>query len=439
MPESLSAENRLGMDVAPAPAVSGGHGEMAATLIIGAMFFIFGFVTWLNGPLITFVKLAFTLTDFEAFLVPMVFYISYLVLALPSAAILRRTGLKRGMVLGLLVMAVGAAIFGHFSTMRIFAGALAGLFTIGGGLALLQTAANPYITILGPIDSAARRIAVMGICSKTAGLIAPIVFGALVMQGVGSLADRVAAADPAQSQALLDAFAVKVHAPYMGMAALLALLALAVRFSPLPELSGQGDEREGAAPANGRQDWRELRRFRHLWLGVVCMFAYVGVEVMAGDAIGLYGEALGLPIDQTAYFTSLTLAAMLAGYVAGLVAIPRFIGQESYLAWSAVFGLVMLAAATLTGGYVSVACIAILGFAHAMMWPTIFPLAIRGLGRHTETGSAIVIMGISGGAIFPQVYALLKTAIDFQLAFLVVMAPAYLYIFHYAVRGYRTR
>ena len=433
MTESLSAENPA--RPAPGPAA---HRDWVPVLIIGVMFFIFGFVTWLNGPLISFVKLAFTLTDFEAFLVPMVFYISYLVLALPSAAILRRTGLKRGMVLGLLVMAAGAAVFGQFATLRIFAGVLAGLFTIGGGLALLQTAANPYIAILGPIDSAARRIAVMGICSKTAGLIAPIVFGALVMQGVGSLAERVAVASPGQREALLDAFAVKVHGPYLAMAALLALLALAVRVSPLPDLStGKDAPAAPPAPGNREQNWRELKMFRHLWLGVLCMFVYVGAEVMAGDAIGLYGAELGLPIEQTAYFTSFTLAAMLAGYVAGLVAIPRFVSQERYLAGSAAFGLFMLAAATLTGGYVSVACIAILGFAHAMMWPTIFPLAIRDLGKHTETGSAIVIMGICGGAIFPQVYALLKTAIDFQLAFLVVMAPAYLYIVYYAVRGYR--
>lgn len=432
MTESLSAKNPArAVGNAPAP-----QADWVPVLIIGVMFFIFGFVTWLNGPLISFVKLAFTLTDFEAFLVPMVFYISYLVLALPSAAILRRTGLKRGMVLGLLIMAVGAAIFGQFSTLRIFAGVLAGLFTIGGGLALLQTAANPYIAILGPIDSAARRIAVMGICSKTAGLIAPIVFGALVMQGVGNLAERIAVVSPGEREALLDAFAVKVHGPYLAMAGLLALLAFAVRLSPLPDLSAD-DGTPAAAPNSRQENWRELRMFRHLWLGVLCMFFYVGAEVMAGDAIGLYGEELGLPIEQAAYFTSFTLAAMLVGYGAGLITIPRFVSQERYLAGSALLGLVMLAGATLTGGYISVACIAILGFAHAMMWPTIFPLAIRDLGKHTETGSAIVIMGICGGAIFPQVYALLKTAIDFQFAFLVVMAPAYLFIFYYAVRGYR--
>ena len=406
--------------------------ERVAVSIIGVTFFVFGFVTWLNGPLITYVKLAFSLTDIEAFLVPMVFYMSYFFLALPSAAILRRTGMKRGMALGLLVMAAGAALFGQFATMRLFGGALTGLFVIGGGLALLQTAANPYITILGPIDSAARRIAVMGICNKTAGMLAPIVFGLLVMQGVGHLTDQVAAATgPARDQ-LLQSFADKVYWPYLAMAALLAVLAVGVLFSPLPELSGRSSEKASAGRDKGR-----LRDFPHLWLGVLCLFLYMGAEVMAGDAIGTYGQAFGLPVEETAYFTSLTLAAMLAGYVLGLALIPRFLSQERYLAFSAILGLAACAAAYLTRDYVSVALVAALGFANAMMWPAIFPLALRGLGRHTETGSAMLIMAISGGALVPQLFAVLKTMMDFQLAFLLLMGPCYAYIWYFAVHGHR--
>ncbi len=139
-------------------------------ITVGVLFFIFGFVTWLNGPLITFVKLAFDLDDVSAFLVPMAFYLSYFFLALPASAILRRTGMKQGMALGLFVMAVGSVLFGEFTTMRQYSGTLAGLFVIGAGLSLLQTASNPYVCIIGPHESAARRIAVMGICHKFAGL-----------------------------------------------------------------------------------------------------------------------------------------------------------------------------------------------------------------------------------------------------------------------------
>lgn len=406
--------------------------QRSTIALIGVMFFIFGFVTWLNGPLIAFVKLAFTLGDVEAFLVPMVFYASYFFLALPSAIILRRTGMKRGMAIGLLVMAIGAALFGQFATMRLFGGALFGLFVIGAGLALLQTAANPYISIVGPIESAAQRIAVMGICNKGAGILAPIVFGLLVMRGIGDLgAQVVATTDPAAREALLETFAQKIYGPYLAMAGLLVLLALGVLRSPLPELTG------GAGRQDDRRDAWGLFTFPHLWLGVLCLFLYVGVEVMAGDAIGTYGASFGLPIAQTAYFTSLTLAGMLVGYVVGLAIIPRLISQERYLAISAVLGVAFVIGAYLTHGYASVAFVAALGFANAMMWPAIFPLAIRGLGRHTETGSAIMIMAICGGAIVPQLFALLKQHHDFQLVFLMLMAPAYCYIFFFATIGNR--
>ncbi|ONF95879.1 sugar MFS transporter [Sphingomonas jeddahensis] len=401
--------------------------------IIGVMFFIFGFVTWLNGPLITFVKFAFTLDDVSAFLVPMVFYMSYFFLALPAAWILRRTGMKKGMTLGLLVMAAGAAMFGQFATMRIFPGALTGLFVIGAGLSILQTAANPYISIVGPIESAAQRIAVMGICNKIAGILAPIVLGILVLSGIGELEAQLAAlSDAAARERLLESFAAQIHTPYMIMAALLALLGLFVRYSPLPEIKPADEPRLA-----DHGDRRGLGGFPHLWLGVLCLFLYVGVEVMAGDAIGIYGQAFGLPTEQTAFFTSLTLGGMLVGYLVGLVLIPRFVSQERYLAISAVLGIVFTLCAFLTRDYVSVGFVAALGFANAMMWPAIFPLAIRGLGRHTETGSAIMIMGICGGAIIPQLFAVLKAHAPFQTVFVALMAPAYAYILFYALRGYR--
>jgi glucose/galactose transporter len=174
-----------------------------------------------------------------------------------------------------------------------------------------------------------------------------------------------------------------------------------------------------------------------VWLGALCIFVYVGVEVMAGDAIGTYGQAFGLPLDETKYFTGFTLGAMLVGYVVGLVVIPRFISQERYLAWSSVLGVLLTAGAFLTTGYASVYFVAALGFANAMMWPAIFPLAIHGLGSLTEKGSALLIMGIAGGAVIPQLFVHFKQAYDFQLVFLLLMVPCYLYILYFALRGHR--
>ncbi|ACF53123.1 glucose/galactose MFS transporter [Stenotrophomonas maltophilia] len=417
------------------PAASARPNVATSIAIVGVLFFLIGFFTWLNGPLITFVKLAFELSEVGAFLVLMVFYLSYFFLALPASWILRRTGMKKGLSLSLLVMAGGAALFGEFATQRWYPGALGGLFVIGSGLALLQTAINPYISILGPIETAARRIALMGICNKIAGMLAPVLIGTVVLHGIGDLSATVAAADEATKAQLLNEFAAKIHAPYLAMAGLLVVLAVAVLFSPLPEI--KSSEANATPVAAGAAERRSIFQFPHLWLGVLCLFVYVGVEVMAGDAIGTYGHGFDLPLDQTKMFTSLTLGAMLVGYVVGLLLIPKVVSQSRYLTISAVLGVVFCLGAWATHGYVSVAFVALLGFANAMMWPAIFPLAIRGLGRFTETGSALLVMGIAGGAIIPQLFAVLKQHIDFQLVFVLLMVPCYLYILFYSVIGHR--
>ena len=417
------------------PATSPRTSMASSIAIVGVLFFIIGFCTWINGPLITFVRLAFDVNEVSAFLVLMVFYLSYFFLALPASWILSRTGMKKGLALSLAVMAVGAMAFGEFATRRWFGGALGGLFVIGGGMALLQTAVNPYISILGPIEGAAQRIALMGICNKIAGILAPVVIGSLVLHGIGDLEAQVQAADAATKLELLNTFAAKIHTPYMVIAGVLLLVAVGVLFSPLPEV--QADQANAVAN-DGKAEKQSIFQFPHLWLGVFCLFVYVGVEVMAGDAIGTYGNAFGLPLDQTKLFTSYTLFAMLVGYVAGLLLIPRYISQEKYLAVSAVLGVVFTLGAFFTHGYVSVGFVAALGFANAMMWPAIFPLAIRGLGRFTQTGSALLVMGIAGGAIIPQAFALLKHAYPehFQLVFAALMIPCYLYILYFGTVGH---
>lgn len=403
--------------------------------IIGTLFFIFGFVTWINGPLISFVKLAFDLdTDAKAFLVTFVFYIAYLVFALPSSYLLERTGMKKGMAIGLAIMAVGTAVFGQYATLRNYPACLTGLFIVASGLSMLQTASNPYISILGPIESAAARISIMGICNKLAGVLSPIVMGVLVMQDIGHFEAQVAAATtPEIKIALLNEFAAKIYWPYMVMAGILALLAVWILRSSLPELRpSENNAGDGGASASRRN----VLQFPHLLLGVICLFFYVGVEVLAGDAIGTYGKSFGIPSEETTYFTSFTLAAMLLGYVIGLATIPKYLSQQRGLAISAVLGIVFSTAAYLTKGYVSVGFVAALGLANALMWPAIFPLAIAGLGRFTEKGSALLIMGISGGAVIPRLFAQYKDVYDFQLVFFALALPCYLFILFYSLKGY---
>jgi glucose/galactose transporter len=396
-----------------------------AVLLFCLLFFVFGFVTWLNGPLIIFVKLAFNLGDVEAFLVPSVFYLSYFFLALPSALVLRETGMKRGMALGLLIMAIGAAGFGEFATLRIFPGALISLFTIGMGVSLLQTAANPYISVLGPIDSGAQRIAMLGLFNKGAGFIAPILVGTLILYGMRDFADKVAAtSDLNAKEVILNTFAARVHIPYLIMAGFLACLAIFTWFSPLPALS------DDANPDSGKGS-----RFAYMQmlLGFLAVFFYVGVEVLVGDGITIYANNFSLPLDQTKYFPSGPLIGMVIGYIVGLICIPRFVSQEKYLTLSALTGIVLAFCALVTRGYASVGFVAALGLANAMMWPAIFPLGIRGLGKLTEFGSAFLVMGISGGSIIPLLFARLKDTYGSQPVYLALAVICYGYVLFFSV------
>jgi len=405
--------------------------------IIALLFFIFGFVTWINGPLIFYVKLAFRLdTDSKAFLVTTAFYMAYFFLALPSSWILQKTNMKRGMALGLLVMAIGTFVFGTFATHRNYTLALTGLFIIGSGLSLLQTASNPYVSILGPIESAAKRISIMGICNKSAGILSPIILSLFVLKGINKLEEKVNAAPTEElKEAILNDFASKVYVPYVIMAVVLLALALWILRSPLPEI--KGSEANVAQEGSPQKNKTSIFQFPHLWLGAICIFVYVGVEVMAGDAIGIYGKGFHMPTDQTKYFTSFTLGAMLLGYIAGLMSIPKYISQQKALTVSAILGILFTAGAFLTSDYISVGFVAALGFANAMMWPSIFPLAINRLGRFTEKGAAILIMGIVGGAIIPKAFASLKEHYNFQIVFFALMIPCYFYILYYSVKGYK--
>lgn len=418
---------------APARSSNASHYVMSM-VIIGVLFAIFGFVTWLNSSLILFVKVGFNLDNVSAFFVPLVFYISYFVLALPSAVVLRRTGMKKGMALGLFVMALGSLAFAQAMAMYSYTGALVSLFVIGAGLALLQTASNPYVSILGPIESGAKRVAIMGICNKAAGGLAPYVFGAILLGGVSAYADKIqATASPAAKTLLQHAFVSRAFPPYVVMAIVLALLAILVVFSALPEIK-PGDSHAATGKPGARHG---IFDFPHLWLGVVCIFVYVGMEVMAGDGIVIYGQSTGLPLDVVKHLTTWTMIAMLIGYLLGVALTPRFVSQQRYLAGSAVLGVLFTIGAWVTHGGASVAFVAALGFANAMMWPAIFPLAIKGLGDRTEFGSALLIMGIAGGALIPQLFVHLEEIINFQLAFLLVMVPGYAYILFYGWRGYR--
>ncbi len=403
--------------------------------IIGSLFFVFGFVTWLNSVLIPYLKIACELNNFESYLVAFAFYIAYLVMAIPSGKVLKITGFKNGMATGLAIMAVGAIIFIPAAISRTYFLFLLGLFVQGTGLAVLQTASNPYITIIGPRESAARRISIMGICNKVAGAIAPIVLGAIALKDADSLVDRLKTMTAEQKTGELDALASRVIVPYLFIIAVLAALAFLIYKSGLPEIDTNNED-EAVAAANTRKT--SILQFPHLILGVVTLFLYVGAEVMAGDTIISYGASQGIALSTAKFFTTCTLVAMIIGYIIGIICIPKFFTQDNALKVSAILGLVFSIAAIFSQGYISVLFIALLGLANSLMWPAIWPLAIADLGRFTKIGSSLLIMAIAGGALLPLLYGRLADVFNPQKAYW-ILVPCYLFIAYYAIKGHKIR
>ena len=426
--------------------------------IIGILYFIFGFVTWLNGTLIPFLQTACELTPFEASLVVLAFYIAYFVMALPSSFVLKRTGYKNGMFIGLLIMAAGALVFIPAAYTRMFIFFLAGLFIMGTGLALLQTATNPFITIIGPRESAAKRMAIMGICNKMAGVISPLVLTAMIMHGMEKFSEsNLAGLSIADKNVLLGHLASRIVFPYAGMALLLAIFGILVRFSSLPnEVDIEEDEHETLG--GFIRQIPEAIKIPHLLLGIITIFVYVGVEVMAGDSLTQFGRSLHLPYASK--LTSFTMTFMVFGYILGIILIPKVISQSKALLFSAILGLLFAVGAINSStsgsnlfssvfGWLNklpgfniplipnaVFFVTLLGWANALMWPAIWPLALDRLGKYTKIGSALLIMGICGGALIPPTYAKIGQAIGFQHA-LWIMVPIYIFILYYALLGHK--
>jgi glucose/galactose transporter len=421
-------------------------------VIIGVMFGIFGFVTWINSVLIPFMKSVCELTQSQAYLVATASYISFVVMAIPASMILKKVGYKNGMSLGLIIMAIGALVFIPAAGSRTYYMFLGGIFLQGVGMTILQTACNPYITILGPIESAAKRISIMGICNKAAGGFGSILFGGILLSGIITAQEKLnnEGISLAEKSLILDEAASSVVAPYIVMACILGLFGVLIRFAPLPDLAEGGDDEEGTSTDDGTKK-TSIFQFPHLILGVIALFFYVGVEVAAGDTIVSYALAMGL--DGAEKYTSFTLGAMIVMYILGALLIPKVISQTNALRLSGLLGAIFTLCILFTSGSTSVLFVAALGIANALVWPAIWPLALNGLGSFTKTGSALLIMAISGGAVIPPLFGLIVDGrksglIDSGLTATEAVAsastsgywlllPLYAFILYYAISGHK--
>ncbi|MGC1203994.1 MAG: sugar MFS transporter [Flavobacteriaceae bacterium] len=417
--------------------------------IIAGLFFIFGFVTWINGALIPFMKTINELTDAQSYLVASASYISFVVMALPASYILNKIGYRKGMSLGLVIMGIGALVFIPAAEARTYWVFLMGIFIQGVGMTLLQTAANPYITILGPIESGAKRIAIMGIANKTAGALGSLIFGALLLSGIDDVKAKLGTVSIEEKDVLLDTMADSVFMPYLVMAIVLFILGVLIRKAPLPHVEAD----ETTETASGKSTKTSIFQFPHLWLGVLALFVYVGAEVIAGDTIIAYGISLGFTGEEAKFFTTYTLLAMVATYALGVFLIPKYIKQRTALIVSAILGIIFSFCILNTTGFTSVLFVAALGIANALVWPAIWPLTLEGLGKFTKTASALLIMAISGGAIIPPLYGRMVDANKHELitegmqqadamataatSSYWILIPCYAIVLFFAIWGYR--
>jgi len=414
--------------------------------IIGLLFFIFGFVTWINAILIPFFKIACELNNFESYLVAFAFYIAYLVMSLPAGYLLKKIGFKKGMMCGFWVMALGAMLFIPAGLSRTYPLFLSGLFTLGIGLAILQTAANPYITILGPQDRAAQRFSIMGICNKMAGILAPLLFAAVILRPEtdNELFRKVALMVGTEKEVMLNEIIGRVVIPYAVVSLVLLLLGFLVRYSPLPEIDTEHEDSHIAVDNAGK---KSIFDFPHLVFGAVAIFFHVGSQVIAVDSIVNYASHQGMAFMEAKTFPSYTLTATIIGYLLGISFIPKLVSQLNALKVCTVLGLILslciLAFERKVAFFghdtdISVWFIVSLGFANSMIWAGVWPLALNNLGRFIKTGASLLIMGLCGNAIMPLLYGYWADQHSLREAYWVLL-PCYTYLIFYAFYAHRLK
>lgn len=412
---------------------------------IGMLFFIFGFVTWVNSILIPYFKIACELTHFESYLVAFAFYISYLLISVPSSFLLKKVGFKKGMMIGFWAMSFGASVFvlaAYYRTYGIF---LFGLFSIGAGLAVLQTAANPYITILGPEERAAQRISIMGICNKGAGILAPLLFAAVIFRpNDAELFKQLSSMGVDARNLELDNLIRRVMVPYTVVGTVLLLLGFFVRYSPLPEIDTEHESPELAETNAGK---KSIFQFPHLILGAIAIFLHVGSQVIAVDTIINYASSMNIGLIEAKVFPSYTLFATITGYLLGIALIPKFISQLQALRFCTILGLIFSLCILFLHKQVnflghtsdiSLWFVVALGFANSLVWAGIWPLALNELGKFTKLGASVMIMGLCGNAFLPLIYGYFTTMFDLRTAYFVLL-PCYVYLIFYAMYGYKLR
>lgn len=399
-------------------------------LIVGILFFVIGFGVGISGFLTPFLKDALHLTVTQSYLVTAAIFSAFVVFGSPAGWVIKKIGYKLSIVFSLLIMALGMILFVPSANTGSFPVFLAALFVGGIGNTLLQAAVNPYVTIVGPHESAAMRMCLMGIMNKLAWWLGPVFLGLFLD--------------------LKNVQLSQVSLPFYIVTGILLLLAVFIKFSPLPEVKAEGEdddvvESKSDSYAAGKTS---IFQMPHLLLGALALFFYVGVETLPmasiiGFAKAVFGENVANPEGYAKYVP----IGMFVGYVFGVLMIPRIISQTKALQLFTLIGLVASFCVILLPGEMAIFGLIAIGFANSIMWGAIWPLAIVNLGRFTKSGSSLLVMGIVGGAIIPLIFGLLldffkttelPSVADYQSSFWIFI-PAYLFILFFGTIGYKIR
>jgi FHS family L-fucose permease-like MFS transporter len=409
-------------------AAEGEHSQQTGALVIVTiLFFMWGLITSLNDVLIPHLKSIYTLTYMQAMLVQFCFFGAYFIVSLPAGALIRRLGYQNGAVTGLMIAAAGCALFYPASNggygMFLFA-----LFVLASGITILQVAANPYVTVLGPARTAASRLTLTQAFNSLGTTVAPALGGILILSTVVLSADQLALLPAAEQAAHKVAEAAAVQGPYLGLAAALALLAVLFALARLPKIAFE----ETTVAVDGKGG---AMAYRHLVLGVLGIFLYVGAEVSIGSfLINFIGEPhiAGLSHADAAHYVSMYWGGALIGRFIGF-AVMRYVSPGKSLAITALGSIALVLTATFTSGSVAMWALIAVGLCNSIMFPTIFSMALHGLGKFTGQGSGFLCMAIVGGAVVPFIQGILADTIGLQISFL-VPAACYLFVLYYGVK-----
>jgi len=390
-------------------------------LIIGVMYVILGFSIGINAFFIPFIKDAFDISTGMSYLIMTATFSAYVVFGVPSGNIIKKIGYKGGITVAFILIAIGFFVIGYSAHIISFLLFLVALFIVGMGQTLLTGAINSYVTILGPHESAASRICIMGICDKLA-----FSGASLILAGFMDL-----------TNVRLD----DVIYPFYVITGIMIVIGILSYYSPLPELKAEGEDEEDIETADSliavhANSKTSILQFPHLLLGVVAIFFDVGVEIIALGSINDYAKILGL--DSPENYVWLASGGMVLGYLLGVKYIPKVVSQSRALVLCSIMGVITTMAIVLVPPAISIYLVGVLGFANSLLWPAIFPLAMADLGKFTKTGSSWLVMGIIGGAILPLLFGYLADLWTYQMAYLVCL-PSYLFIFYFAIWGNKIR